>query len=119
MDYSGGMAGGLPYSKYPQHAGKNLEKTEKDFAGPAKASLKVKICSSYNGSLTYIHKVKDNRNIWFFSNSSGKVVDTFALLRDSCDVSLWDPMKGEIKQVNETFIRDKSEKTPYEAPVAA
>jgi len=77
----------------------------------------VKIGPAYDGSLTYIHKVKDNRNIWFFSNSTENTVDTYVVLRDSCDVSLWNPMNGEIKQVSETFVRDKSGRTSTRLPL--
>jgi len=68
----------------------------------------LKIGPSYDGSLTYIHKVKDNRNIWFFANSSDKSVNTFVTLRDSCNVALWNPMNGEIIDISENYIKDKS-----------
>ena len=36
---------------------------------------------AYNGALTYIHKVKNGRDIYFFANSSEKPVDTKVVLR--------------------------------------
>lgn len=77
----------------------------------------LKIGPSYDGSLTYIHKVKDNRNIWFFANSSGKSINTFVTLRDSCDVALWNPMNGEIIDISENYIKDKSGKTLTRLPL--
>ena len=61
----------------------------------------------YNGSLTYIHKIKDNRNIYFFANSSNKKVDTTVNLRGSVDVSVWNPMTGKIEPMDETHSTDK------------
>jgi len=62
---------------------------------------------TYDGSFTYNHKVKDNRNIYFFANSSNKAIDTHVVLRDSLDVSVWDPMNGEIRPVDETWSKSK------------
>lgn len=59
----------------------------------------------YNGSLTYIHKVKDDRHIYFFSNSSDKAVDSQVTLRGSMDLSVWDPMNGEIRTMEVTHLQ--------------
>jgi hypothetical protein len=65
----------------------------------------VKIGRFYDGSLTYLHKVKDNRHIYFFANSSDKPVDTTVVLRDSLDLSLWNPMNGEIRPIEGTYSK--------------
>ena len=67
----------------------------------------VKIGPSYDGSLTYNHKVKQDRNIYFFANSSDRTVDTFVSLRGTMDLSLWDPMTGEIRAVEEKASKTK------------
>ena len=65
----------------------------------------VKMGRSYDGSLTYIRKIKDNRHIYFFSNSSDKAVDTTVVLRDSLNVSAWNPMNGTIQDIEEEFSK--------------
>jgi hypothetical protein len=65
----------------------------------------IKTGRAYDGSLTYVHKKKAGRNIYFFSNSTDRQVDTPVLLRDSLDLSLWNPMNGEIRPLDETYIR--------------
>jgi hypothetical protein len=67
----------------------------------------VKMGPSYDGSLTYIHKVKDDRNIYFFANSSDNTIDTHVVLRGSLDVSLWNPMNGEITEVDMNHLESK------------
>ncbi len=54
---------------------------------------------AYNGALTYIHKVKDGRDIYFFANSSEKPVDTQVILRGKKDLTIWNPHTGEREQV--------------------
>jgi hypothetical protein len=67
----------------------------------------VNIGPSYNGSLTYNHKVKQDRSIYFFANSSDKTVDTHVVLRGSVDVSLWDPMTGKTEPAAEEHSKSK------------
>ena len=55
----------------------------------------------YAGSLTYIHKVKDGREIYLFANSSDKPVDSEVALRGKMDLDLWDPMNGQIRAIEE------------------
>jgi arylsulfatase A-like enzyme len=48
-----------------------------------------------DGNLTYIHKVKAGRDIYFFANSSNTAVDTDVRLRGKPRLELWDPHTGE------------------------
>jgi hypothetical protein len=48
----------------------------------------------YDGALTYIHKVKDGRDIYFFANSSPKAVDTKVVLRGQRTLRIWNPHTG-------------------------
>lgn len=50
--------------------------------------------TDYNGALTYIHKVKDGRDIYFFANSSQRNVDTTVTLRGAKDLIVWNPHTG-------------------------
>ncbi len=49
----------------------------------------------YEGALTYIHKVKDGRDIYFFANSSPKAIDTKVVLRGKMTLRIWNPHTGE------------------------
>ena len=49
----------------------------------------------YEGALTYIHKVKDGRDIYFFANSSPKSVATTVVLRGEKRLKIWNPHTGE------------------------
>jgi hypothetical protein len=53
---------------------------------------------AYNGALTYIHKVKNGRDIYFFANSSEKPVDTEVVLGGKKDLEIWNPHTGEREQ---------------------
>ena len=53
----------------------------------------------YDGALSYIHKVKNGRDIYFFANSSDKPVDTQVILRGKKDLTIWNPHSGERGQV--------------------
>jgi hypothetical protein len=50
--------------------------------------------NEYEGALTYIHKVKNGRDIYFFANSSPKAVDTKVVLRGKKALSIWNPHTG-------------------------
>jgi hypothetical protein len=51
--------------------------------------------NEYEGALTYIHKVKDRRDIYFFANSTGKLIDTKVVLRGKKALTIWNPHTGE------------------------
>jgi len=62
----------------------------------------VKMGREYDGALTYIHKVKDARDIYFFANSRETPVDTQVVLRGNKNLALWDPHTGERKNAEIT-----------------
>jgi hypothetical protein len=51
---------------------------------------------AYDGALTYLHKVKDGRNIYFFANSSRRTVSTTAVVRGTKDLEIWNPHDGTV-----------------------
>ena len=55
----------------------------------------VKMGTAYDGALTYLHKVKDGRDIYFFANSSDKPIDTKVALRGDKNLAVWNPHTGE------------------------
>jgi hypothetical protein len=50
--------------------------------------------AEYEGALTYIHKVKDDRDIYFFANSSPKDIDTKVVLPGHKTLTIWNPHTG-------------------------
>jgi hypothetical protein len=65
----------------------------------------------YDGALTYIHKVKDGRDIYFFANSSEKSVDTKVVLRGNKDLTIWNPHTGQREQAQLTHAETGGEPT--------
>jgi hypothetical protein len=55
----------------------------------------VKMGTAYDGALTYLHKVKDGRDIYFFANSTDKPVETKVALRGDKELAIWNPHTGE------------------------
>jgi hypothetical protein len=55
----------------------------------------VKMGTAYDGALTYIHKVKAGRDIYFFANSLDKPIDTKVALRGKKNLVIWNPHTGE------------------------
>jgi hypothetical protein len=49
----------------------------------------------YDGALTYIHKVKNGQDIYFFVNSTDKPVDTKVVLRGQKALRIWNPHTGD------------------------
>jgi hypothetical protein len=73
----------------------------------------VKMGTAYDGALTYIHKVKDGRDIYFFANSQDTPVEAKVVLRGNRNLAIWNPHTGE---------RQAAECTPAESggqPVTA
>ena len=58
--------------------------------------------ADYDGALTYIHKVKDGRDIYFFANSSPKAVDTKVTLRGGHALTIWNPHTGKQERAEVT-----------------
>jgi len=59
----------------------------------------LKMGTAYDGALTYIHKVKDERNIYLFANSSDKAIETEVAVRgDLKTLQIWNPHTGESKK---------------------
>jgi hypothetical protein len=52
---------------------------------------------TYDGALSYIHKVRANRDFYFFANSSDRQVDTEVVLRGEHTLSIWNPHTGAIE----------------------
>ncbi len=51
------------------------------------------------GKFNYVHKVKEEQHIYFFTNSSDEEIETEVLLRGKMKVEKWNPHNGEIVQL--------------------
>ncbi len=54
------------------------------------------------GMLSYVHKVKDGRHIYYFANSTDEPVDTEVTLRGRLKLERWDPRTGDIAPLKTT-----------------
>ena len=62
---------------------------------------------THTGMLSYLHKVKDGRNVYFFANSTDESVDQEITLRGKLRLRRWDPQTGEIAMLKTTeFVED-------------
>ncbi|MBE0595121.1 MAG: hypothetical protein IH616_22260 [Gemmatimonadales bacterium] len=62
----------------------------------------LKRAPDYDGALTYIHKVKEGIDVYFFANSTGNSVDTKVTLRGRKSLRIWDPHTGDSRPVELT-----------------
>jgi hypothetical protein len=62
----------------------------------------VKLGTNYDGALTYTHKMKGGRDIYFFANSSEQPIDTKVVLRGDKNLAIWNPHTGEKEQAEIT-----------------
>ncbi len=58
------------------------------------------------GMLSYLHKVKDRRHIYYFANSTDMPVDTEVLLRGDLALQCWNPHDGTMTDLNTRVITD-------------
>lgn len=58
----------------------------------------------HSGMLSYIHKFKDGRNIYFFANSTDKSVETDVVLRGKLTLQSWNPNDGRMTDVGSTAV---------------
>lgn len=61
-----------------------------------------------NGFFSYIHKIKEGKNVYFFANSSAEAVDTRAELRGRVKPELWNPHTGATSPVGGVSYVEKA-----------
>lgn len=54
------------------------------------------------GKFSYIHKVKDGRNIYYFANSSDEHIETEILIRGDLKLEIWNPHSGTTESLEGT-----------------
>jgi hypothetical protein len=58
--------------------------------------------SSAGGMLSYTHKKKDNRDIYFFANSTDDNIETFVDVKGVIRPELWNPSSGTFTPIKQT-----------------
>ena len=76
----------------------------------------VKMNMEYDGALTYIHKVKDGKDIYFFANSTNQPIETSVVLRGEKNLALWDPYSGK-KEELKTNVSKKADQSVTSVPL--
>ena len=61
--------------------------------------------SSNFGKFSYIHKVKNGKNIFYFANSNDESINTEVLIKGKLKLQKWNPHNGEIdKNIDMTYL---------------
>lgn len=62
------------------------------------------------GLFSYIHKVRDGKDIYFFANSSDQVIETDVLLRGQLKLEEWDPHTGKVSNISKvSYLRENGQ----------
>lgn len=61
------------------------------------------------GKFSYIHKMKNGKDIFYFANSSDEVIDTDVLVRGNYDIQKWCPHTGIIEKDIPSEVIEKKE----------
>jgi hypothetical protein len=79
--------------------GENIKVRDVDLQ--IKPDYYVKTDRDYNGAVTYIHKVRDSKDIYFFANTTDQLLQTTVRVR-GCKklLEFWNPHTGSRKYVN-------------------
>jgi len=64
------------------------------------------VLSTDFGKFSYIHKVKEGRNIFYFANSSDEKIDTEVILKGKYKLENRDPHKGTISGINKLVFQE-------------
>jgi hypothetical protein len=65
-----------------------------------------------NEDIRYIHKVVENRHMFYFGNIGNKNIETEVLLRGDIKLESWDPHSGTIQQLSENFLKSEISDLP-------
>jgi len=65
------------------------------------------------GKFNYIHKIKEGKHIYMFTNSSDEEIETEVLLRGNLELQEWNPHTGDIRKnvSSEIVVKDGQEFT--------
>ncbi len=60
------------------------------------------------GKFNYIHKIKDGKHIYFFTNSSNEIIETEVILKGNSVLQSWNPHNGNISKLEKTESIDNN-----------
>lgn len=64
---------------------------------------------AYTGAVTYIHKVREGKDIYFISNSTEKGINPDVLLRGRKHLAAWDPHTGSHEKLEAAMLQIQGE----------
>ena len=59
------------------------------------------------GKFSYIHKVHDGRDVYYFANSSDETIKTDILLRGRLELQSWNPHDGVVSPIEEIEMQER------------
>jgi hypothetical protein len=65
-----------------------------------------------NEDIRYIHKVVENRHMFYFGNIGSKNIETEVIVRGDIKLEGWDPHSGKIQQLSENILKNKISDRP-------
>lgn len=83
----------------PNPNGDNLSKTIKRHVDSDVEFSPNPILATNMGKFNYIHKIKDSKDIYFFSNSSDDIIETEVTLKGKLDLHQANPHNGNIQRI--------------------
>ena len=58
----------------------------------------------HSGMLSYLHKIKDGRHVYYFANSTDEAAETDVVVRGNLVLQSWNPDDGHITGVESTAV---------------
>ena len=78
------------------------------------SGLEFDVSYPLNSDIQYIHKVIDNRNVYFFANMGKSYIQTEVTLRGKIGMEEWDPHTGGIRNAKAgEFDTDKPDPVQF------
>jgi hypothetical protein len=72
------------------------------------SGLEYDISYPLNPDIQYIHKVIDDRNVYFFANTGGSHIQTEVTLRGNMVFEEWDPHTGTVRGLSTEIVKKGS-----------
>lgn len=72
------------------------------------SGLEFDVSYPLNSDIQYIHKIVNNRNVYFFANKGKSNIHTEVTLRGKIAVEEWDPHSGEIRKAGIRYSENKT-----------
>lgn len=72
------------------------------------SGLEFDVSYPLNPDIQYIHKIIDNRNVYFFANLGKSNIQTEVTLRSRLTVEEWDPHTGKIRKTETGYSENKT-----------